>query len=135
MSLIGKRKGRPTTKIQLDLILKNFKVFLKRELRLTYDIPVILVDDTDFAKRIAAFGEISKENVIHLSIINRHPMDILRTLAHEYVHYKQHMEKGLSRKSSHAGSPTENQANSKAGELMRKYGQLHPELFDLMPIR
>jgi len=135
MSLIGKRKGRPTTRIQFDLILKRFIIFLKRELRLTYDIPVILVDDADFAKRVAAFGEISKENVIHLSIINRHPMDILRTLAHEYVHYKQHMEKGLDHKSSHAGSPTENQANAKAGELIRKYGQLHPELFDLMPIR
>jgi hypothetical protein len=45
------------------------------------------------------------------------------------------MEKGLDQKSSHAGSPTENQANAKAGELIRKYGQLHPELFDLMPIR
>lgn len=135
MSLIGKRKGRPTTRIQLDLILKRFQSFLKRELRLTYEIPIILVDDADFAKHIAAFGEISKENIIHLSIINRHPMDILRTLAHEYVHYKQHMEKGLDRKSSHAGSPTENQANAKAGELMRKYGQLHPELFDLMPLR
>ena len=135
MSLIGKRKGRPTTKVQFDLILRRFQIFLKRELRLTYDIPVILVDDADFAKRISAFGEISKENIIHLSIINRHPMDILRTLAHEYVHYKQHMEKGLDRKSSHAGSPIENQANAKAGELIRKYGQLHPELFDLMPIR
>jgi Zn-dependent peptidase ImmA (M78 family) len=135
MSLIGKRKGRPVTKIQFNSILKRFQTFLKKELRLTYDIPVILVDDSDFAKRIAAFGEISKDNVIHLTIINRHPMDILRTLAHEYVHYKQHIEKGLQRKSSHAGSPTENQANAKAGELMRKYGQMHPELFDLMPLR
>ncbi len=135
MSLIGKRKGRPTTRVQFELILKRFLVFLKRELKLTYDIPVILIDDADFAKRIAAFGEISKDNVIHLSVINRHPMDILRTLAHEFVHYKQHMEKGLDHKSSHAGSPTENQANAKAGELLRKYGQLHRELFDLMPIR
>jgi len=135
MSLLGKRKGRPITKIQFDVILKRFLVFLKRELRLTYDIPIILVDDTDFAKKIAAFGEISDKNIIHISIINRQPMDILRTLAHEFVHYKQHMEKGLDRKSSHAGSPTENQANAKAGELMRKYGQLHPELFDLMPLR
>jgi Zn-dependent peptidase ImmA (M78 family) len=135
MSLIGKRKGRSTTRIQFDLILKNFKVFLKRELRLTYDVPVILVDDADFAKKITAFGQISKENVIHLSIINRHPMDIMRTLAHEFIHYKQHMEKGIHHRSSNAGSPTENQANAKAGELMRKYGQLHPELFDLMPLR
>ena len=134
MSLIGKRRGRPTSRIQFDVILKNFKVFLKRELRLTYDIPVILVDNVDFAKEIEAFGEISNKNIVHISIINRHPMDILRTVAHEFVHYKQHIEKGIHHRSSHAGSPTENQANAKAGELMRKYGQLHPELFDLMPI-
>jgi Zn-dependent peptidase ImmA (M78 family) len=135
MSLLGKSRGRPTTRIQFDMIIKQFKVFLKRELRLTYDIPVIFVDDADFAKKIRAFGEISNKNVIHLSIINRHPVDIMRTLAHEFVHYKQHIEKGLSRKSSHVGSLIEDQANLKAGELIRKYGQLHPELFDLMPVR
>lgn len=135
MSLLGKKKGRPTTKIQFDTIIKRFQVFLKRELRLTYDIPVIYVDDADFAKKIATFGEISQENVIHLSIINRHPMDIMRTLAHEYIHYKQYIEKGIKHQNSYPGSVTENQANAKAGELMRKYGQLHPELFDLMPIR
>lgn len=135
MSLIGKRKGRPITKIQFEVLLKRFVVFLKQQLRLTYDIPMILVDDAEFAKRIEAFGEISDKNIIHISIINRHPMDILRTVAHEYVHYKQHIEKGLLRKGSHAGSPTENQANAKAGELVRKYGNLYPELFELMPIR
>lgn len=135
MSILGKRKGRPTTKIQLDSILKQFKIFVKRELRLTYDIPVILVDDVDFSKKVRAFGQISPKNIIHLSIINRHPIDILRTLAHEYVHYKQYMEKGTYHISSRAGSPDENQANAKAGEILRKYGQLHPELFDLMPIR
>jgi len=134
MSLIGKRKGRPTSRVQFEAMLKRFLVFLKRELKVTYDIPIILVDDVDFAKRIAAFGEISKDNVIHLSIVNRHPMDIFRTLAHEFVHYKQHMSKGTNL-SPKAGSPTENQANAKAGEIMRKYGSLHPELFDLMPIR
>jgi Zn-dependent peptidase ImmA (M78 family) len=134
MSLLGKRKGRPITKIQFDIILKRFIIFLKRELQLTYDIPVILIDDADFSKRIKAFGEISKDNVIHLSIINRHPMDILRTLSHEFIHYKQHMEKGIDR-SPKPGSMTENQANAKAGEIMRKYGSLYPELFDLMPIR
>ena len=134
MSLLGKRKGRPTTKIQFDLILKRFVIFLKRELQLTYDIPIILIDDTDFAKQIKAFGEITKDNVIHLSVINRHPMDIFRTLTHEFIHYKQHMEKGISIISK-PGSPNENQANAKAGEIMRKYGSMHPELFDLMPIR
>jgi len=135
MSLLGKKRGRPITRMQFDNILKKYLVFLKRELRLNYDVPIIFMDDADFAKKISAFGEISDKNIIHISIINRHPMDIMRTLAHEYVHYKQHMEKGIRHGSSKAGSTTENQANAKAGELIRKYGSLHPELFDLMPLR
>ena len=134
MSILGRTRGRPISRVQFDLILKRFLVFIKRELRLTYDIPIILMDDAEFSKKIAAFGEISNENVINLSIINRHPMDILRTLTHEYVHYKQYMEKGIP-KNSKAGSYNENQANAKAGEIIRRYGELHPELFDLMPIR
>ncbi len=133
MSFIGKRRGRPTTRIQFDSILKKFLIFLKREMRINYDIPMILIDDADFSKKVLSFGEITKDNVIHLSIINRHPMDILRTLAYEYVHYKQYTENRLHK--SGPGSPSENQANAKAGELIKKYGNLHPELFDLMPIR
>jgi len=132
MSLIGKRKGRPTTSIQFDTILKRFLVFLKQQLNIKYDIPYILIDDADFAKKKKAFGMMN-DKLIYVSIINRHPLDILRTFAHEVVHYKQVMDgKNMS---STAGSMIENQANAKAGELMRKYGQLHPELFDLMPIR
>jgi hypothetical protein len=133
MSLIGKRKGRPTTRIQFDSILKAFLIFLKRELRITFDVPVILIDDVDFAKKVFAFGFINEDKVIYLSIVNRHPIDILRTLSHEMIHYKQLIEKGALK--SHAGSTEENFANAKAGEIMRKYGKLHPELFDLMPIR
>ena len=133
MSLIGKRKGRPTTKIQFDSILKTFLIYLKRELRISFDIPIILIDDADFAKKSFAFGYITKDKIIYLSVINRHPVDILRTLSHEVVHYKQLLEKGTIK--SHPGSPEENFANAKAGEIMRKYGKLHPELFDLMPIR
>ena len=135
MSLIGKKRGRPITRAQFEVMLKKYLVFVKRELRISHDIPIIFMDDANFAKKIAAFGEISDKNVIHISIINRHPMDILRTVAHEYIHYKQHIEKGNPQRSSHAGSLTENQANAKAGEIIRKYGALHPELFDLMPIR
>ena len=78
MSLIGKKRGRPITRAQFEVMLKKFLVFVKRELRISHDIPIIFVDDVDFAKKIAAFGEISNKNVIHISVINRHPMDIDR---------------------------------------------------------
>ncbi len=132
MSLIGKRKGRPTTRIQFDALLKRFLVFLKRELRLTYDIPYVLIEDSDFAKNNKTFGMMNG-NTIYISIVNRHPIDILRTVSHEFIHYKQVMDG--KKISSHPGSPAEKEANAKAGEIMRKYGRLYPELFDLMPIR
>lgn len=132
MSLIGKRKGRPTTRIQFDAILKRFIVFLKREIRLTYDIPYVLIDDSDFAKKNMTFGMMGGE-ILYISIVNRHPIDILRTVSHEFINYKQVMDG--KRISSNPGNPAENEANAKAGEIMRKYGKLYPELFDLMPIR
>jgi len=132
MSLIGKRRGRPTTRTQFDSILKKFIVFAKRDLRINSEIKIILIDDADFAKEKRAFG-MMKDQIIYVSIINRHPIDILRTLSHELVHYKQRIEGKLM--NGTVGSSVENQANAKAGEIMRKYGHLHPELFDLMPIR
>jgi len=132
MSLIGKRKGRPTTKYQFELILKKFLVFLKRELKFNYNIPIILVDDVDFSKNNKTFGIMYPDKIV-ISIVNRHPIDILRTVAHEYIHHKQQSEgKKLN---GNAGSSRENEANAKAGEIIRKYGNLHPELFDLIPIR
>ncbi len=133
MSILGKRTGRPISRIQFNAILKRFILFLKKELSLTIDIPYILMDDADFSKKNRAFGMMHSDGVIYISIINRHPMDILRTFAHEYVHYNQRI-KGKVMKSD-PGSPSENEANAKAGEIMRKYGKLHPELFDLMSIR
>jgi hypothetical protein len=51
----------------------------------------------------------------------------MRTIAHELVHYQQ---KTLHRKGkSSAGSKHENEANAVAGEIVRKYGQKHPEIF------
>ena len=132
MSLIGKRKGRPTTRTQFESILSNFLRFLKKQLRFDYNIPIILVDDVDFCKNNKTFGLMYPDKIV-ISIVNRHPIDILRTVAHEYIHHKQQSEgKKLN---ENAGSISENEANAKAGEVLRRYGNLHPELFDLTPIR
>lgn len=60
---------------------------------------------------------------------NRHPIDVLRTLAHELVHHKQReMGKELN---GEDGSATENEANAVAGKLMRKFRTLRPEIFNV----
>ena len=60
---------------------------------------------------------------------NRHILDILRSLCHEIVHYRQDLGNELNELSGKTGSAQENEANALAGQIMRKYGQLHPELF------
>ena len=62
---------------------------------------------------------------------NRHPIDIMRTLAHELVHYKQDTERRIGPDSGETGSPIENEANAMAGQIMRRFDQENPELFGL----
>ena len=114
---------------QFENIVHTFLPFVKRELGIKELPKIHFVDDPKFARRIAAFGHI-KDNRIVIDIQNRQVMDILRTVAHELTHYRQH--KSGKNGSGHAGSPTENQANQLAGTIVRKFGEKHSGLF-LLP--
>ena len=92
---------------------------------------VVSVPDTDQP----TFGKfVNEENRIYLSIEDRHPLDILRTLAHELVHYKQGIEHELEADSGRTGSPEENEANMLGGIVMRYFNKAHPEYFDIEAI-
>jgi hypothetical protein len=68
---------------------------------------------------------------ITITVLNRHIMDVCRTLAHELVHYSQDLKKELEDDGAGAtGSPQENEANAQAAVIMRNWGKKHPELFD-----
>lgn len=77
-----------------------------------------------------SFGGYGGEH-ISITVVNRHIMDVCRTLAHELVHYKQDLNKELEGDDPGAtGSPQENEANAEAAVIMRNWGKKHPELFD-----
>lgn len=79
-----------------------------------------------------SFGRfVNQQRVIYLAVENRHPLDILRTLAHELVHYKQGVEHKLDAHSGDTGSPEENEAHEVAGIIMRDFNKANPEFFDL----
>ena len=67
---------------------------------------------------------------ITITVKNRHINDVLRTLAHEMVHYKQDLNNELEDDAGATGSPQENEANARAAVIMRNWGKLHPNLFD-----
>ena len=77
-----------------------------------------------------SFGRFAnKEVTIHLGVKDRHPIDILRTLAHELVHFKQLLNNELDKDSGNTGSPEENKAHITAGVIMRMFNKKYPEYF------
>ena len=69
---------------------------------------------------------VNGENKLYVGLANRHPNDILRTIAHELVHYKQDTEHMLDGESGRTGSPEENQAHAVAGIIMRYFNKKYP---------
>jgi len=131
---LGISKGRPTTKKSFELIVKNFIVFAKKKLNIKIDIPVELIYDLEFSRKYSSFACImSDSKQIYVSVVNRHPVDILRSLAHEMVHYRQMLDG--QNILGYTGSRHENEANAKAGIVLRDYGKIHPELFLMKPIQ
>lgn len=79
------------------------------------------------ANSFAAYRPSNKSIIIYAK--HRHILDVLRSLAHELVHYKQDLENKLHANSGQTGSNEENEANSLAGQILRHYGKKHPELY------
>ena len=84
---------------------------------------------------VPTFGRFTNdEQVVYCVINNRHPNDVLRTLAHEMAHYAQGKRDELDADSWHTGSPIENEANAQAGVIMREFNKKFPKYMSLKPI-
>jgi Zn-dependent peptidase ImmA (M78 family) len=81
------------------------------------------------------FGQyVNNEHVLYIALSNRHPVDILRTVAHELTHYRQDLRGELQDDSGRTGSPQENQAHAVAGVVMRQFNKKYPEYLGSKPI-
>jgi Zn-dependent peptidase ImmA (M78 family) len=93
-----------------------------------------------FKKHIVPHGQptfgmyVNDENVLYVALANRHPNDILRTIAHELTHYKQDIDNQLNDESGTTGSPEENEANAFAGIVMRHFNKQYPEYIKQRPV-
>lgn len=93
-------------------------------------LPGIDITDEIRSSGQPTFGTFDPEtNTISVAIANRHVMDSCRTMAHELVHHRQRELGMLKPGDGDTGSDMENQANSVAGIIMRKFAELNPDLF------
>ena len=107
--------------------LKDFLPFAMQELEIT-NLPKIKLSHTLDSNGQPSFGGfVPDDNIIRLAVNGRHPVDICRTLAHELVHFKQNENNQLNPDSGETGSNEENEANSMAGVIMRKFSKQFPE--------
>jgi hypothetical protein len=79
-----------------------------------------------------SFGTYDADNkCLYLVTAGRHPIDVLRTLAHELTHHKQNLAGQLDMNSGDTGTDEENEANANAGIVMRDFAGANPEYFGL----
>ena len=108
---------------------KHLEMFIKfaaKELHLSTFPKIHFVGSSEDEK--CAFGH-SMGNEITVRVTGRHPVDIMRTISHELIHFRQNLDK--TRKGEKF---KEDQANALAGRIMRNFGTKYPMIFKDKPI-
>jgi hypothetical protein len=111
-------------------ILSDFVEFAATELSLD-ELPAIkLRRDPQWPMVNRTFGRYNDDaRTLEVAWGKRHIMDVLRTVAHELTHKHQHEREAVPDNAGETGSKFENEANARAGMLMRDYAAQHPEYF------
>jgi hypothetical protein len=94
-----------------------------------------LISDANWTRDNGTFGRYNSDtHSLDLAINNRHPLDIIRTMAHEMTHARQNEVTDMPADAGRTGSPYEDEANAMAGRFMRHVAKHHPELFRSLPM-
>jgi len=68
------------------------------------------------------------ENTVKVYYKNRGLADVLRSIAHELIHHHQNENGKLEQPVQDVGGQIEDEANSVAGQLVKKFGYANPKL-------
>lgn len=128
-------------KVSLDKSVENFsnekikylKIFIDfvcYQLELKEPCDVVLISDRK-KYNITTAGYSPNDNKTYVWIDGRHFIDICRSISHELKHQEQRELGLLTPESGEDGDRFENQANSFAGIIMRKFSKEYPQIYDL----
>lgn len=122
-----------TPQLSDEQILNDFIQFCVAELKINQIPTIKLRKDPQWPVVHKTFGRYNDDRkMLEVAWGQRHIMDVLRTVAHELTHKHQHERDGerMGPEAGETGSKWENEANARAGILMRDYARLHPDFFD-----
>ncbi len=133
MQLFDLFEGRQTEDTFIDA-LRDFLPLAIDYLEIKQLPKIDLVKEID-SNGQPTFGQLNPNtNQVTLAINHRHPVDILRTLAHELVHVAQNERGELDDGSGDTGSDIENEANAEAGVILRMFSKKYPQYLNLIPL-
>jgi hypothetical protein len=112
------------TPVKIDII-QNFIKFLNREYKLEEDLVIRFTNKSEDGMTTGS----NKQGLIKVLCDGRMFIDVLRTLAHEWIHEHQHQ---FDRKKGNQdiGGPDEDEANAEAGRLLKQYNKEFPKKED-----
>lgn len=112
-------------------VLDKFVLFVKKQLELK-TIPTIKIQNDREGLKTTANYDYTKENkIIKVCAMNRALVDVCRSIAHEMVHHKQFEDGRLEVKPPDIGGEIEDEANAKAGQLIKMYSKEDPTIYEL----
>jgi len=91
------------------------------------DFEIHVVSDRDYHNIGTTAAYHIGKNIVKVYGKNRALVDILRSIAHELTHMMQDESGMLDGQIQDAGGPIEDEANARAGELIKLYAKSSPE--------
>lgn len=118
-------KNNKSISLEQGKVIKDFVKMIQQEVPLKRDIHINFIPERDV--NMTTGVRFPKGKIFVLSG-NRLLIDILRTLAHEWVHEYQHQKMGLkdTEKIQDIGGPEENMANILSGIFVKQFEKQHP---------
>lgn len=107
--------------------LVKFVKFIQDELDLNTPFKIQLVTNRSEDLRTYAYYD-PNNGLIKVYCKNRGLADVLRSVAHELIHHLQNQRGQLEVPVQDIGGRIEDEANSVAGQLVKKFGYMNPKL-------
>jgi murein DD-endopeptidase MepM/ murein hydrolase activator NlpD len=110
--------------------LNNFVKFVKKELGIKHPPTVAVLNEKGELKTTANYDYGKENKVIKINGRNRMMVDIMRSIAHEMTHHKQWEDGKLKVRPPDIGGPIEDEANAKAGQLIKMFAKIDSTIYD-----
>lgn len=105
----------------------KFIKFINDELNIDIPFKVSLVNHRDEDLKTYAYYDTNRK-FVKVYCKNRGLADVLRSIAHELIHHVQNQRGQLNNPVPDIGGQIEDEANSVAGQLVKKFGYANPKL-------